>query len=122
MAGLSDAFGESAKKILFQTGLSKGDIFLNKFDVIDHEKFFIVAGVSDDKIFTCSIYINSEIHPSLRNKPDLIKMQSEKLYKWKEQGSCKVISKLIAEDLKFITAAIINSGLLAQEEIELYFK
>lgn len=32
------------------------------------------------------------------------------------------ISKLIPEDLKFVTDAIINSGLLAEEEIELYFK
>ena len=72
MSGLADAFGDAAKRKLFDAGLSKGDIFLNKFDSIDHDKFFIVAGISGgDKIFTCSIYINSEIHPSLLRKPEL---------------------------------------------------
>ena len=75
MAGLGDAFGEDTKRKLFQAALAKGDIFLNKFEGINHPKFFIVAGIAADKIFTCAVYINSEIHPSLFRKQELLELQ-----------------------------------------------
>lgn len=145
--GLADAFGEAAKKKLFTAGLTKGDIFINQFEGIDHEKFFIVAGLSGDKIFSCSIYINSDIHPSIERKPALkvlqvplmmknygflkhnsyaccstpLPMETEKIHHWMQQGTCKVISSLNETDLGYVTSAIVNSGLLSEEEIELYF-
>jgi len=75
MAGLGDAFGKDAKKKLFQAALAKGDIFINQFEGINHPKFFIIAGIAADKIFTCAVYINSEIHPSLFRKQALLELQ-----------------------------------------------
>lgn len=147
MSRFEDEFGEAAKKKIFTAGLSRGDIFFNHFENIDHPKFFIVVGISGDKIFTCSIYINSEIHPSIIGKPELAALQvplmkkfydflkydsfaccstplyirSEKIHHWMQEGSCKVISALTAEDLHFVSNAIIKSGLLSDEELTLYF-
>ncbi len=147
MGGLGDAFGEDAKRKLFRAGLTKGDIFLNKFEAINHPKFFIITGIAADKIFACAVYINSEIHPSLYRKQELLELQipirknnynflsydsfvccstplyinSDNIFDWIETGSCKVVAKLVPDDLTTITNAIINSGLLSEEEIELYF-
>lgn len=147
MAGLGDAFGEAAKKLLFEAGLNKGDIFLNKFDGIDHPKFFVVAGLSGDKVFTCSVYINSNIHPALFKKQELLNLQvpikkadydfldhdswvccstplyieSVRMYEWMQAKSCKVISQLKSGDLANVTQAITGSGLLSDEELEIYF-
>lgn len=147
MGSLGDAFGGNAKEKLFQAGLTKGDIFLNRFEGIDHPKFFIIAGIAADKIFTCAVYINSEIHPSLFRKQELLELQipikkanypflkydsficcsttlyinSTNIFNWIENKSCKVIDKLTTNDLTTITNTIINSGLLTEEEIELYF-
>lgn len=147
MGSLGDAFGGNAKEKLFQAGLTKGDIFLNQFEGIDHPKFFIIAGIAADKIFTCAVYINSEIHPSLFRKQELLELQipikkanypflkydsfvccsttlyinSTNIFNWIENKSYKVIDKLTTNDLTTITNTIINSGLLTEEEIELYF-
>ncbi len=147
MAGLDDVFGEDAKRKLFQAGLTKGDIFLNKFEAINHPKFFIVVGIAADKIFTCAVYINSEIHPALYRKQELLELQipikkvnysflkydsfvccstplyinSDNIFNWIKTGSCKVVDKLVSDDLTTITNTIVNSGLLSEEEIELYF-
>ena len=43
--------------------IKRGDILLSEFDGIDHRKFFVVMGVSEDKI--CGFFfINSNIHPA----------------------------------------------------------
>lgn len=147
MGGLGDAFGEDARRKLFQSALTKGDIFINKFEGIAHPKFFIVAGIAADKIFTCAVYINSEIHPSLFRKQELLELQipikkanysflkydsfvccstplyinSDTIFNWIEKKSCRVVDKLTIDDLTIIINALTNSGLLSEEEIELYF-
>ncbi|MFV0553181.1 MAG: hypothetical protein ACK5LR_00580 [Mangrovibacterium sp.] len=144
---LGDNLSAQFKAELFKTSLSKGDVFLNKFDTIDHPKFFIVAGLSGDKVFTCSVYINSNIHPSIQKKQELLNLQvpikgskykflthdsfvccstplpikSELINLWIENKSCQVKGKIDDEDLENIQLTIINSGLLTEEEIELYF-
>lgn len=46
--------------------IKRGDILLSEFDGIDHRKFFVVMGVSEDKI--CGFFfINSNIHPAIFN-------------------------------------------------------
>lgn len=144
---LGDLLGDSDKKKLLKQSLSAGDVFLKKFEEIDHPKYFIVAGISKDRIFLCSIYINSRIHPSImirqqllelqiplkkENNPFLkydsfaccsspIPMESEPLGKWVSDGSCKVIGRVFKDDLNTIVKTLKNSGLLSEEEIDLYF-
>ncbi len=144
---LGDLLENVDKSNLFKHSLSAGDVFLKEFEEIDHPKFFIVAGVSRDKIFLCSIYINSNIHPSVMRRQHLLELQiplkqsnnpflkydsfancstpipmeSESLGQWIANNSCKVIGSVFQDDLKLIVDAIKNSGLLSEEEIELYF-
>ena len=50
-----------------EESISRGDILLSEFDGIDHRKFFVVMGVSKDKV--CGFFfINSNIHPAIFNK------------------------------------------------------
>ncbi len=54
--------------------IQRGDILLSEFDGIDHRKFFVVMGVSEDKI--CGFFfINSNIHPAIFNKQDQLDLQ-----------------------------------------------
>ena len=44
--------------------IQRGDILLSDFAGIDHRKFFVVMGVSEDKV--CGFFfINSNIHPAI---------------------------------------------------------
>ena len=43
---------------LIESSIGRGDILLSEFDGIDHQKFFVVMGVSEDKV--CGFFfINS---------------------------------------------------------------
>ena len=132
---------------LYQASLSKGDVFLSSFDGIDHEKFFVIAGLSQDKIFVCSVFINSNIPDFMFKKPELLNLQVpikgakytflkhdsfvscntqqkfkfSDIYDWIENKKCKSIGKLDTEDLNNIQITLINSGLLTSKEMELYF-
>lgn len=54
--------------------IKRGDILLSEFDGIDHRKFFVVMGVSEDKI--CGFFfINSNIHPAIFNKQEQLNLQ-----------------------------------------------
>lgn len=143
---LGDSLGTDAQKKLFSIGLSKGDVFTGEFPEIDHEKYYIIIGLSADKVFTCSVYINSEIHKSLYVKPELFALQipiskannpfldydsfaccstplpinSEFIFNQKQAGKCRIKGRISQIDLEVITRAIKNSGLLSDEEIELY--
>jgi hypothetical protein len=48
-------------------------------------------------------------------------MESEPLIQWVSDHSCKVIGSIYKDDLISIVDALKNSGLLSEEEIELYF-
>ena len=144
---LKDFLNNKKNGNLYQTSLSKGDVFLGKFDGIDHEKFFVIAGLSKDKIFICSVFINSNIPdfifskqvlldlqvPIKGNKYDFLKHDSfvscntqlklkfSDLHSRIDDKRCRYIGKLNTEDLNNIKTTLINSGLLTQKEIELYF-
>lgn len=54
--------------------IQRGDILLSDFDGIDHRKFFVVMGVSEDRI--CGFFfINSNIQRIIFNKQELLDMQ-----------------------------------------------
>lgn len=141
------AFNEDAGKKLLVDSLKQGDVLLKEFDEADHLKFFIIAGMSEDKIYICSVFINSSIHPILFAKQHLLNLQvpikkdtnpflkydsfvncaypmqiqSAKIADAFINGTCKVIGTVCQNDLDHIQYSIINSGLLSDEEIERYF-
>lgn len=144
---LGDLLGDLDKGKLFRESIHVGDVFLKSFEGIDHPKFFIVAGISQDKVCLCTVYINSNIHPSILKKQYLldlqvplkkstnpflkydsfancstiIPLQSEPLSKWMADKSCKVIGCVFKNDLSLIVKTLKKSGLLSEEEITLYF-
>lgn len=60
--------------------IQRGDILLSEFDGIDHRKFFVVMGVSKDKI--CGFFfINSNIHPAIFNKQEQLNLQYPLLHR-----------------------------------------
>jgi hypothetical protein len=145
--GLGNLLDGQAVGDLYQITLSKGDIFLGKFDGINHEKFFVVAGLSQDKVYVCSVYINSNIPDFIFRKQELLNLQVpvkgtkysflkhdsfvscntqlklvfSDIYNMIENKKCRYIGKLDMEDLDNIQTTLINSGLLTAKEIELYF-
>ena len=132
---------------LYQASLSTGDVFLGKFDGINHEKFFVIAGLSQDKIYVCSVYINSNIPGFIYRKQELLdlqvpikkiknnflkhdsfvscntqlKFEFSDMYNWIEKTRCKCVGKLDMDDLNNVQTTLINSGLLTTKELELYF-
>jgi hypothetical protein len=128
--------------------VTKGSVFLNQFNIPeDHKKFFIVAGHSPDKIMTCSVYINSNIHPVILKNQFLLNLQvnikgnkysflrhdsfvccstplfiaTQNIMEWINKNQCTYIGNIDDEDLGNIIQTLIQSGLLTEEEIELYF-
>lgn len=144
---LGDSLGSLDKGELFRKTIKPGDVFLKDFDDIDHSKFFIVVGMSTDKVFLCSVYINSRIHPSIMKKQHLLELQiplkkeNNTFLKYDSfancstiipmegkalgdgiaNNTCKVINSIFKKDLTLIVRSIKDSGLLSEEEIELYF-
>ncbi len=65
---------------LVEESISRGDILLSEFDGIDHRKFFVVMGVSEDKV--CGFFfINSNIHPAIFNKQEQLNLQYPMLHR-----------------------------------------
>ena len=54
--------------------IGRGDILLSEFDGIDHRKFFVVMGVSEEKV-RGFFFINSNIHPAIFNKQEQLELQ-----------------------------------------------
>ena len=135
------------KSKLYLSTLKKGDVLLKNFPEADHPKYFIIVGMNETKMFVCSIFINSEIHPSLRNKPKQlglqipiqkaknnflkhdsyancaypIKLDGNQIASQINDGTCKTIGCIDSADLNKIQQVLISSGLLTDEEIALYF-
>ena len=149
MAPLGDFLSNSDKDALFKSNLKKGDVFATDFvKVNDHEKYFIIAGLSPEKTYTCTVFINSRIHPSIFRKPEISKLQIpitksnnffldhdsfvccsdftpitfEKLQQLKKQAKCRVLGTLHQDDLVIVINTIVNSGLLTPDELRLYFQ
>ena len=136
-----------ASDYLLKNTLSKGNVFLGEFSGIKHKKFFIVVGLSNDKLFLCSVYVNSSIPNFIYNKQELLNLQvpikgakydflkydsfvscnTQLKYEfadiknWMNSGKCQYIGNIDNEDLSNITSTLIESGLLTQKEIDLYF-
>ena len=60
--------------------IQRGDIPLSEFDGIDHRKFFVVMGVSEDKV--CGFFfINSNINSAIFNKQEQLNLQYPLLHR-----------------------------------------
>lgn len=65
---------------LVEESIKRGDILLSEFDGIDHRKFFVVMGVSEDRV--CGFFfINSNIHPAIFNKQEQLNLQYPLLHR-----------------------------------------
>ena len=126
--------------------IRRGDILLSDFDGIDHRKFFVVMGISNDKI--CGFFfINSNIHPSIFSKQDLLNMQyplrhtdytflkydsflcassviERSVSSLSEEiaaGSTSVISHLKAEHIAEVLELVRTSRVISERHKKLYF-
>ena len=90
--------------------IQRGDILLSEFDGIDHRKFFVVMGVSEDKI--CGFFfINSNIHPAIFNKQDQLDLQyplKHTDYPFLKYDSFLCASSVIERKISDISAGIQN--------------
>lgn len=124
-----------------------GDVFLTMFEETEHTKFFSIVVISQVKICICSVFINSRIHPSVVNKPNIFKLyipllkvqndflsydsfancsypialEVDKITDRIMKRTCKVIGSVNKTDLEFIQNALIEFGLLSEDDITLYF-
>ena len=149
MPPIGDSLSNSDKEALFKSNFKKGDVFATDFaKVDDHQKYFIVVGLSPEKTYTCTVFINSRIHPSILRKSEIANLQIpitkikntflnhdsfvccsdytlinfEKIEHLKNEGKCRVLGTLHEEDLNIVTKTIIDSGLLTPDELKLYFQ
>lgn len=104
--------------------IGRGDILLSEFDGIDHRKFFVVMGVSEEKV--CGFFfINSNIHPAIFNKQEQLDLQyplSHRDYTFLKYDSFLCASSVIERSLKDISEGISNKttvviGHLKDEQI-----
>lgn len=69
MATIADLIGSPT------TLVQPGAVFLGPMDGVDHNKFFIIAGISGNRILACSVLINSTINPFIMRRPHLLELQ-----------------------------------------------
>ena len=62
---------------LRELAIAPGAVFIGPWADIDHKKFLIVAGVSEDRILVCSVMINSEINQYIQKRPRMLSCQVE---------------------------------------------
>ena len=59
------------------TLIQPGAVFLGNLDGVDHQKFYVIAGISGDRVLACSVLINSKINPFIQRRPHLLLLQVE---------------------------------------------
>lgn len=124
--------------------IAPGAVFLGPWADIDHEKFLIVAGVSEDRILICAVMINSEINPYIQKRPRMLSCQvllksadydflshdsyancaqpiraKFEVFTKDDRKYCGILS---GTDLKIVQQRIIASGNLTVDEINTFFK
>ena len=73
---IGNLLGAETTQSLYKVSLSKGDVFIGSFEGIKHEKFFVIAGLSHDKMCICAVFINSNIPEFIYKKQELSGLQS----------------------------------------------
>lgn len=120
-----------------------GSVLLGPMEGVNHKKFYIIAGISTDKLCICSVIINSEINQFIKKRPWLLECQvkitsqNNSFLDYDSFVNCAqpmlgVASKLKEKDFKFvdvlhpddldnIISTIIDSGSLSEDEIADFF-
>jgi len=95
---------------LIESRIGRGDILLSEFDGIDHQKFFVVMGVSEEKV--CGFFfINSNINPAIFNKQEQLNLQYPLMhrdYEFLKYDSFLCASSVIERKLTDISEGIKN--------------
>jgi len=141
-------FSGIGKGELTMHSLNAGNVFIGDFEGITHKKYFIIAGVSGEKMFFCSVFINSNFPKYFYSNKTLLGLQVNikgakynflnhdsfvscnnpfqypvrDLAEWINNDMCRYVGDVDSEDLENITQTIINSGALTKKEINQYFK
>lgn len=99
---------------LIESNIRRGDILLSEFNGIDHRKFFVVMGISQDKV--CGFFfINSNIHPAIFNKQEQLDLQypmRHRDYEFLKYDSFLCASSVIERRLSDISEGITNGTTL----------
>ena len=134
----------SALGNLRELSVAPGAVFIGPWADIDHEKFLIVAGVSDNRILVCSVIINSEINPYIQRRPRMLSCQvllkcadydflshdsyancaqpiraKFEVFMEDNRRYCGVLNEA---DLSQVQQRIIASGMLTVDEINTFFR
>lgn len=137
MAFLSDLLSDDSVDRL---NMLPGTVLLGEMKGVDHLKFFVVAGVSNDRICVCSVVINSAVNPFIMRRPHLLSRQVQiynEKYSFLSHDSyvnCaqplkgtsdffkgyKRVGQLADDDLKKVRKEIIHSGMLTANELRTY--
>lgn len=62
---------------LRELAISPGAVFIGPWADVDHKKFLVVAGVTEDHILVCAVMINSEINQYIQKRPRMLSCQVE---------------------------------------------
>lgn len=120
-----------------------GMVFLGPLDGVEHKKYYIIAGVSEDKCCVCSVVINSKINQFILNRQHLLEcqvkltLQKNTFLDHDSFANCaqpwiisskklkgeqfQYVSMIFEDDLDNIIETVKYSGSLTEEEIERYF-
>lgn len=100
---------------LISGSINRGDVLLSSFQGIEHKKYFVVMGISEDKV--CGFFlINSNININVIYKQELFEMQyplKHRDYKFLSHDSF-----VCATDVKEITLKKLSDG-IASEKIKI---
>ena len=123
--------------------LTPGAVFLGPFEGVDHEKFIVIAGMDDKRVYACTVLINSNINPFIMKRQHMLDCQvllrSER-YSFLSHDSfvncaqpisanlqhfmddeykyCGLLNK---DDLENVIESIKRSGVLSEDELRIYF-
>lgn len=133
----------SSLENLRSLSISPGAVFIGSWVGIDHEKFLIVAGVTESKILICAVMINSQINQYILKRPKLLACQVElkgedyEFLSHDSYANCaqpikakhdrfminemKYCGLLKDSDLQQVQQQIIASGSLTVDEISMFF-
>ena len=137
MVTLANLLSDNSAELL---NVIPGTILLGEMKGVDHLKFFVVAGVSDNRVCVCSVIINSSINSFIMRRPHLLSRQVQlkcEDYRFLSHDSyincaqplkggsdffkgCKRVGLLRNEDLQLVREEIIKSGTLTSSELSLY--
>lgn len=124
---------------LKQASIMPGAVFVGPWKEIDHDKFIVIAGVTQDKVLACTVLINSRINPYIMRRQKMLDCQvyvKSEDYDFLSHDSfvnCaqpmigitthfvgdeyKYCGLLDESDLVLVRQRIVESGLLTDEEI-----